>query len=258
MTLARTALRLAAVGALEGVSGARPTIAGKRVFDSRVGDLDFKNPTDRLPILIVTTDGDEGTPQDMKDGISQRGGPPFWRNPELIIEMSMVIREGEGDDFVIGYPVTDAQLEIQLDFLEAQVWRTLSAGTSPMAIAFRRTGKPMAYESHRAASDEHGNRAAARTLTFKCRLSKDDCPAPHGATGLDALPDPLRTVAKALPPGSYAADACAGIAAALAAEAIGADPVPPLAGIGLAFDFAPAGTGDGAADVTADLTLSPE
>lgn len=257
MTLARTALRLAAVGALEGVDGAHPTIAGKRVFDSRIGDIDFKRKTDRLPLLIVMTDDDDGTPTDMRDGVSQRGGPPFWRNIDLTIEISMAAQAGDGAEFEIGYPVTDAQLEIQLDFLEDQVLRLLSEGTSGPAVAFKSVAKILAYESHRAASDENGTRAAARLTKLKCRV-KDDCRPPRGATGLDALPDPLRTVAKALPEGSYAAGACAKLAEAFAALAEGQDPAPPLRRIGLAFDFALQGRPDGRPDVVADLALSPE
>lgn len=258
MTLARTALRLAAVAALSGVQGKRPTIAENRVYDSRIGDIDPDTvATDAKPIIIITTDGDEGTPTDLKDGISQNGGPPFWRNIELNIEFSMVARAKVADGYEVGYPYTDAQLEASIDFLEYQARRVLHKGTTAMAIAFRRVSKQMDYKGHRTNSDEYGNKVASRILMFTCRV-QDDCDAGPGATGLHALPEPLRRVALAMPPNTYAASTCTAIAAAVVAERAGADPAPPLRSIGLAFDFAPAGTGDGTPDVTADLVLSPE
>lgn len=258
MSLARTALRLAAVGALRGAVGNRPTIADDRVFDSRIGNIDPKDVEDAQPILILQTDGDEGTPQDMKDGVAPRGGPPFWRTTDLVIELSMVMRADHGQGFLIGYPVTDAGLEAQLDFLEAQVWQTLAYGPGPAAKAFRHVAKIHGFESHRAASDEHGDRVAARILTLKCRVH-DGCPVwPRGKTGLDALPEPLATVAKALPPASAAAQACTKFAEALAAASGHEDPRVPLRAIGMAFEVTVPGQGDGMPDVTADLTFAPE
>ncbi|GJE27951.1 hypothetical protein [Methylobacterium organophilum] len=257
MTLARAALRLATVGALAGVKGARPTLAENRVFDSRIGAIDPKSLSDAKPILIVQTDGDEGTPTDMKDGVSPAGGPPFWRNVDLVIELSMVAQADEGQGFAIGYPVTDAALEAQLDFLEGQIWLTLAYGATAIAAAFRKIAKIHGYESHRAASDEHGDRVAARILTLKCRVH-DGCPMPpRGATGLDALPAPLSTVAKAVAPGSYAAEACAKFAEALVAVDRAKPPLPALRSLGMGFDFALSGEGDGTPDVSAELVLNP-
>ena len=253
MTLARTALRLAAVGSLSGVKGSRPTMADNRVFDSRITFIDPKSVTDAKPILIVQTDGDEGDPTDMKDGISPNGGPPFWRNTDLVIECAMVARADDAaGEFVIGYPVTDAQLEAQLDFLEHQVWTTLAYGQSKVAQLFRKTTKVMHYESHRQASDEHGDRAAVRILTFKCRVH-DFCPMPKAdATGFDRLPKPLSDVAKVLDPNSYAGKAVLALADAMVAP----DPLPVRARLGMNFDIALHGTPDGVADVTASLPLS--
>jgi hypothetical protein len=59
MTLARTALRLAALNALQGSSpSAGPTIAANRVYDSRISD--FQPETyidDARPAVILLTAG---------------------------------------------------------------------------------------------------------------------------------------------------------------------------------------------------------
>ncbi|GJE54575.1 hypothetical protein [Methylobacterium thuringiense] len=253
MTLARTALRLAAVATLSGTKAKPATIAENRVFDSRITFIDPKDVTDAQPILIVQTDNDEGDPTDGKDGVSPAGGPPFWRMTDLVIECAMVARGDDGDGgFVIGYPVTDAQLEAQLDFLEWQVWMALAYAPSTIARAFRKTAKLMRYESHRQATDENGDRAAVRVLTFKCKIH-DFCPMPQaGATGFDRLPKPLSDVAKALDPESYAGAAVAALADAMSEP----DPMPALQRIGMGFDFSADGLPDGVPDLAADLPLS--
>ena len=64
MSLARTALRLAAIAALE----THPVIAARcpgRIFDSRVGDFNHREP---VPVIIVTTEELHGEPFNPQNG----------------------------------------------------------------------------------------------------------------------------------------------------------------------------------------------
>lgn len=223
MTLARTALRLCAAGTLKGVDGARPTIAQERVYDSRNDPFqpeDFAG--DAKPIVIVVTDGDDGDAQSQ-----QNGGPPFLRNIELVLELAMVARAPKvGADgkpiggYVVGVPDTDARLEASLDLLEFQVIRRLASDLAPLSVLFRKLARIWKRECHRQIDDGAGVKIASRVLVLTCGVKDDQVqvfnnpndPLPEG---LDALPEPLRTVAKALPAGSAGADTCAALAAAI-------------------------------------------
>jgi hypothetical protein len=214
--LARTALRLITVAALAG-----RTIAAGRVDDSRLSDLAPESvPEDGLPVLMVICDDDDG------DAWSeQNGGPPFDRMIDLNIEMAMASRVQYVDPndpassvYVVEAPDTDARLEASLDFLEFQSIRELAFGVTPFAVMFRMLARITHRACHRAASDD-GVKIAARLLTLRCRVNDDeietlDVSAPAPA-GLDALPEPLRSVAKLLPPDSSGGVICAALAAKL-------------------------------------------
>lgn len=241
MTLARTALRLCAAGALKGAVNDRPTIAQGRVYDSRNDPFqpeDFAD--DAKPIVVIVTDGDDG------DALSsQNGGPPFHRNIELVLELAMVARAPVTDDdgnptggYVIGVPDTDARLEASLDLLEFQVIRRLSADPAPLPALFRKLARIWKRECHRQIDDTAGVKIASRVLVLTCEVSDDrisifNNPGDPLPTGLDALPEPLRTVAQALPAGSAGADTCAALAAAITQLTL-----PPLEGVDAIYDGA--------------------
>lgn len=218
MTIARTALRLAVVQAIAGTAAARPTIAENRVYDSRIAPEhpdDFGE--DAKPVVIVLTDGDEG------DALSdQNGGPPFRRGVALVLDLGMVCQEkaaADPDGYLIGYPDTDARLEASLDVLQTQIVRHLSASDAPLPLWFQRFVRIWKQESHRQVEDQAAVKLARRLLTLTCELNDDvydvAMPGAAPATGLDVLPEPLRSVALLMPAGSAGADTCAAIAAAL-------------------------------------------
>lgn len=220
MTLARTALRLAAVNALKGeIGSSTPTIAENRIYDSRIGDISPEvYAADAMPTVIVLTDEDEG------DALShQNGGPPFKRLVSLVFEFAMVqgmdvpVADG-GTAFVPGYPATDAEHEASLDLLEFQIAQRLAYNPDPECVLFRSFTRIRKHDCHRQVLDEYGVKVAARVLTWQVEVSDDQVmvrrttdPQP---TGLDVLPEPLRSVAKALPDG-VELDTCKAIAAAL-------------------------------------------
>lgn len=216
MSLARTALRLTVVEALKDA-----TMAGKRVFDSRMDDLSPDQFSgDELPTAIVLTDMDAG------DALSkQNGGPPFHRHAEVSVELGMTQRvrtddeESSDPEYHIFYPNTDARLEAALDLFEFQVLRRLEESDDALPILFRRFWRITKYECHRQTFDETGVKVACRLLTLTCHGSSDQVRkfnlAGAQPTGYDVLPEPLRSVAGTLPNGSYGRDVCDSIAAAI-------------------------------------------
>jgi hypothetical protein len=216
MSLARTALRLLVTGTLTGSVSSRPTIAQGRVYDSRLSDIDPNTfSEDAKPTIIVLTDDDEG------DALSdQSGGPPFRRRIDVVLECGMVCRVKEGDDSVVGSPDTDARLEASIDLLEFQALQALSSNLDPLPTLFRRLVRIWKHAGHRH-TDEQSPKVACRILSLTCEISDDRVTIYNDAatplpTGLDVLPEPLRTIAHALPVGSAGADTVAALAAALA------------------------------------------
>jgi hypothetical protein len=216
MTLARTALRLATVAALKGDVSGRPTIAEGRVYDSRFSDFAPETfADDAKPTILVLTDSDEG------EALSrQNGGPPFTRLIDLVLELGIVQTIQDGDDFVVGYPDTDARHEASLDALEYQIMRRLGYDPAPLAVLWRSFVRPRKHDCHRQVLDDSGVKIACRILTLTCEVSDDQVTVFNTdgdvPSGLDALPEPLRRVAQAMPDGSSGASIVAAIAAAIA------------------------------------------
>lgn len=235
MTLVRTALRLATVAALKGAAqGVGPTIAHNRVYDSRITDFSPETfPDDAKPAVIIITDEDEG------DGLSlQNGGPPFKRLINLVMEFAMVQGfdmpvESGGSEFVAGYPTTDAEHEASLDLLEFQIVQRLAYDLHSSSALWRSFTRVWKHDCHRQTLDDTGVKIAARILTWTVELTDDKVkvykPADTPPTaGFDLLPEPLRTVAMALPAGTER-DLCTAIAAQLAPPLT----AEPLAGVDL-------------------------
>jgi hypothetical protein len=220
MTLARTALRLATVAALQGAdSSSGPTIACNRVYDSRIDDFSPETyPDDAKPTIIILTDADDG------EALSeQNGGPPFRRNIKLVFEFAMVQGfdvpvENGGTAFVPGYPATDAEHEASLDFLEFQIAERLAQGIDRMPILWRSFSRVRKSDCHRQVLDDSGVKIAARVLTWECEVTDDQMrihnPNHTTPVGFNLLPEPLRRVALALPDGP-AFEACVAMAKAL-------------------------------------------
>jgi hypothetical protein len=200
---------------VEALKGA--TMAGSRVFDSLMDDLSpdqFKG--DEAPTAVVLTDKDEGSPLS-----AQSGGPPFGRSAELSIEMGMVRRvrsvaEGE----LLIYPNTDARLEAALDMFEFQVMRHLQYADNDLCVLFRKHWRVMKYDCHRQIMDDSGEKLAVRILTLACYSGDDRVHVYNEGldtlpTGVNKLPEPLRSVAALMPVNSSGLDICNLIIAAM-------------------------------------------
>lgn len=189
MTLARTALRVAAINALM-----NRTIAEGRVYDSLIGSLDLANAEERRPVIIVITEKDEGPALSDQDG-----GPPFLRLIDLNIEIGVVAQEADGSRDLY-YPETDADAEAALDLLEYNTINALMFDLGPAAQLFRKVAKTITkYDSLRSSDDETGVKIAARQYILTCKV-QDSIPDLNSTeTGYNLFPEPLRTVANSLP-----------------------------------------------------------
>jgi hypothetical protein len=217
MSLARLALRLATIEALRPTAAVLagmgfPTIAGIQVLDSSVEPIEDLKPDQAQPIIGVYTEHDDGMAG------QKRGGPPFLSTVDLVFEISVVVKVASGSDptvFVVADPETDSELEASLDLLEAQIKFVLLYGPTGQiwqSIAHNKVHSPRSVP-HR--SSEEGRRLAKRTMTWRVEV-QDYCfdPAPVVApTGFDVFPEPLKSFANALPPGSYALTILNGLAA---------------------------------------------
>ncbi len=232
MSLARTALRLAAVAALE----ADPVVAAlcqDRVFDSRIDELDTEDP---VPVIVVTTEDDGG-----KAWSINNGGAPFDHACHLVVEISMRATQTDpGGDVTIGIACTDSEMEATLDLLEDVAVAALTVGETPQAQLIRDavTRRATELNSVRYASADTGAKIAMRiaTLTMHLKIDQPDVlDPPTGAFA--ALPDPLRSVAEALDPSSPGYATCVALAAKLTPPALA-----PLSGFDI--KIAPSGQFD--------------
>ncbi len=220
MSLTRTALRLAAVAALE----ADPVVGAfcrGRIFESRIDEIDA---SEVAPVLIVFTGDERG-----RAWSANNGGPPFDASVDLNFEISMRIRvaadaESPGATPDIGVAETDRELEAALDLLEdAAIAAVTVADTAPAQllrdVVTRRVTE---FRSTRYASADTGAKLAMRLTTLTVELQGDDRPDPFTVPigPFASLPDPLRSVAAALDPASSGYATCQALAARMGAPSV--------------------------------------
>lgn len=191
MSLARTALRVAAVMAIaNGFRAPWPTMAQGRVFDSRMDPHQIVDQTDVIPIVEICTDDGRGA------SLSENnGGPPFENTVTLAIEMSlgMMGEVEDGTGRYLGLPQSEPELEAMLDLLELQVQRALVDPSNPWTAEFQRVCRRMSdWSSTRYVERDSNVRMAARKVSAEVALQFEELteiqavpPAPV------AVPSPL-------------------------------------------------------------------
>ncbi|MEE7460683.1 hypothetical protein MFUR16E_04715 [Methylobacterium fujisawaense] len=216
MSLNLTALRLQAIEALN----SHPTIAALcpgRVYDSRVGDFDQREP---VPVIIVTSEELEG------DALSHNnGGLPFRDMCDLVLEVAMNVLDGDGDDAFIGAPATDREMEASLNLISWCAEQMLTTGRpyplarpTPAGLILTRavTRRVHRRRMTRFANDQTGEKLAIHLITYRVEVKTETPDARALPTGTyAALPDPLRTVCAAATDPS-AQQVCRMLAAAVA------------------------------------------
>lgn len=226
--LSADALRLAAIEVLRPTVAVEagegfPTLAAHRVFDSRaaaVGDLDDRSPSGYTPTLSIyshssriTRRADAAAPDDNECEAVL----------EIVAELATVQRDGEGE-FVDAVAGGDADARLVLGALTAQVRFLLEF--SQGGRLFRRAGIGVRrIDEETFAVPDLGLRWHRVTMRVTAAIPDDRFDLEAGG-----LPEPLATLAAALPDGSYAKGKLTELAAHFAGEAR-----TPLAGIAI-FD----------------------
>jgi hypothetical protein len=170
-----------------------PTMAEDRVFDSRVDPLVFKQFEKAMPGIAVYTDDD--------DGIFQNRGTsdgPIRRYVDLRVEIAIgsfgteIVDDNGTTVSVFDIPMTDAQLEAQLDLFEQQVrWALTGYPDRAYTNAFMNYVVRLEEIKSVATRDESGNnRFASRRLHYKIEIP-DDCPPYALALAPGQLPPTL-------------------------------------------------------------------
>lgn len=223
--LSRLALRIAVCEALAPTNAAAfPTIARHRVYDTRVDSIDGLSEIDAAPMVIVYTEEHGSAPY------GRARAPADDQIVTLTLELILAVRGeidvamDDGTTQTVGAvdtPVTDPAREAMLDLLEAEVRRALDPREMrPGWNALRHVLWEMREASSIPLRDvDRTTRLAQRSLQIKAKIPNDDWPAPGEARGdgLDALPEPLRGVAKSLPAHSPHLTICTLIAGRLGA-----------------------------------------
>lgn len=235
--LSRLALRIAVCEALAPTGASVfPTIAGPRVYDTRVDSLDSLDALDARPMVIVYAE------EHISEPYGRARQPADAQTVTLTLELIIATRgevaiemDGGATEIVgtIDAPPTDAQREALLDLLEAEVRRALDRREMRQGRAML---DAVLWEVREAASlplrdVDRTTRLAQRSLQVKVKIPNDSWPEPGAArgVGLDALPEPLRTVAHLLPAGSPHLAICEVVAGRISAPSS----LPPPSGAAL-------------------------
>lgn len=191
MSLSRLMLRALACVALQKQpsDAVAPTMAEDRVFDSRIDPFVFKDYSKPMPGIIVYTDDDTG------DLINRGSGSgPYRRWVDLRVEIVIGSFDTEIIDnvqnVVFDTPMTDAELEAQLDLFEAQVkWALLQLPGRSYSDALRAfVVRIESIQSH-ATRDEANNKFASRRIHFKCEIPDDCPPTAYGLMPNEKIPE---------------------------------------------------------------------
>lgn len=213
MGLNRTALRLAAIEALAPTGAVTfPTLAGNRVYDTALPVFDLTRGGERFGFVQVTTEDASakpaGTGRDLSLAREERC--------RLAIEIAYV-RPAVDGEATLSFEA-DATTATMLDFFEAQVIAALENSSRSGGILSKAVINFEEFASEQAIDPDLAVPLANRRLTYECRIPRLG-PANAAAAGFLRLPEPLRSVATALPEESYGAPICTAIAALISAAA---------------------------------------
>jgi hypothetical protein len=217
MSLSRTALRLAVVEALspyaQNIAAVPvwPTHAAGQIYDSQIAPVALTEADRSLPVIIVSCDAAKteayGTAQDVT--LPGDGNETATLAFEIMVPVRHV-----GADGSVTYDIgpTDALAKAILELIEDQILQRL--GEARMNGPLRHVLKTIAeIESQPYSDPDTDIQLTATRLELKCHIhQRGSWPTGAGLTGLDLLPDPLRSVAKDLHPESYGGKVALGIA----------------------------------------------
>lgn len=159
MSLTALAVRLATVRALRG-----RTLAGERVYDSKISPVHIVALAESKPTIVVTTDDDDNDITGKELGAGDH-------SLELVIEFALTekvtLPDKDGGGEILTIPATDAGLEATLDIIGWQVGKALALDGGPWGDLWRMLVPSVKrITTRRGADDEGGARYAARQLVL--------------------------------------------------------------------------------------------
>ncbi len=235
MSLARTALRLACMEALVPFavfaeeSPVWPTSAGACVYDSRIGPAGLADIVPGAPLIVVSVDGAKTEPYVSRSDAAYQGRETVT----LAFEIMVPARVGDSENAELQLagpsdPLAKAMLELIEDQVQQRLHEARMSGPLRHVLVMVDEIEVAPYSD----PDTDEPLSAVR-LELKCQIRQRGI-WPEGQTGLDMLPEPLRSVAQSLPAGSYGATIAAALASVIGSPAS----FPALAEIRLAANLA--------------------
>lgn len=177
MSLARIALRMAAVAALTG-----RTEVGDNVLDSEIGAIRLSQGSNNIesdqkkPFIAVYTDSSKGEGARDIDlrSLSVNGETELVFDIGVTTSMLVTDPETEQTEVMVGIPATDAAFEFAIDMIARQISDALTDPDNDWAEIFRglfyRIGK---IERFRRSNDLHGGRIAGMQIRITLELIDD-------------------------------------------------------------------------------------
>lgn len=194
-----------------------PTLAGARVFDSRAPSVsDIDNEADYTPVLSLYTP---------ESGVALRGPLTDYGDTEAdavldVVAELAIVTESDGETIADAMADGDPAARLVLAALASQVRAVLEFSTR--GKAFRKLVRQvMRIEQKTYAVPQYGLRWHRMTLRYHMSIRDDVFDMAAGG-----LPEPVASVAAALPEDSYAREKLLSLASYFAAE-----PPTPLEGI---------------------------
>ncbi|NRA89282.1 MAG: hypothetical protein HRU28_18275 [Rhizobiales bacterium] len=163
-----------------------PTLAQNRVFDSKIDSYDYFTTDVPSPAITVYTDGDRGFNYNQNDDNDRVIEIVIEFGVSVLVEEQVVVNATEaatGDNTetethsYVGTPVTDAELEAKLDFLEQQIKNCfLNPNNLYSQIWTKFVIEMTEWSSQRVATIETGTKLAARQIQVMVKICDDDNP----------------------------------------------------------------------------------
>lgn len=211
MSLARTALRLAALEALAphaqivAAEPVWPTFAAGQVYDTQMSPVALTAYNASLPVISVSIDETKTDPYVTNNDASLDGDGREMATLafEIMVPVRLVDEQGNAFD---GVGPTDAMAKAMLDLIEDQILQRL--GDARMNGPLRHVLRSVAaIESRPYADPDTDVHLSASRLELTCHIAqRSRWPAvlPEAPQPFDYLPEPLASVARELPEGGYA------------------------------------------------------
>lgn len=170
MSTYRLITRLAVVSALNNyLQRPYPTLAGRRVFDSKIEPVEDIAKDTAFPCVVVYTDYD-------KDHWSKATMAHKKRLLSVTLEM-LIVQAKKGakpNSYKLDCPYTDSEIEISLDILEWQVARALKMPNAATTCFNYIASDFVNITSRRGATVAGGQRLAARQITLEINAVRDN------------------------------------------------------------------------------------